>query len=407
MFDGDPSLPLGADSYSIFYQKINGCNVVIDNLSKVSGTDQEKNALLGQVLFLRAYYYLKLVSIYSQPYSGKGIDPKVSLGVPLILTSTVSDNFPARNTLAEVYTQVEKDLIEAAALLKANFTESGTFRVGYIAAYSLLTRMYLYMGRDADMDNVITYADKVLQERNSLTQLKSFFSNGYFANQGIYDVTQSPEVIWVYGANPNAGTAYFPQMGYDKPPYTVSGTLAALYDQGTSSDNMGDLRYVSYLGNGYANGASYKSYPTKVGYSAVYGSSGIRLGEVYLNRAEAYARKYTATGNAEFATKALSDLNTLRASRYDTRSAAYVPVSFNNAADLYKFCQEERRRELCLEEGHRWMDIKRWGLSLSHHYIDENGVGSDATLASGSLVYALPIPYTAITRNYKLLQNPR
>ena len=35
------------------------------------------------------------------------------------------------------------------------------------------------------------------------------------------------------------------------------------------------------------------------------------------------------------------------------------------------------------------------------------GITSDYTLAGNSPLYALPIPYTAINRNYNLKQNPR
>ncbi|PUZ24252.1 RagB/SusD family nutrient uptake outer membrane protein [Chitinophaga costaii] len=407
MFDGDPILSLGTDSYSIYYSKINGCNVVMDNLSKVSGTDQQKNAILGQTLFLRGYYYLRLVTLYSQPFNGKGIDPNVSLGVPLILSSTVTDNYPTRNTIAEVYAQVEKDLKQAAELLKANFTPSTAFRAGHVAAYSLLSRMYLYMGRDQDMDSVVTYANKVLAERSILTQLTSYLTTaGLMSDAGIYNTDRSPEVIWVSGANPTIANGYFPSQGYEKPPYTVSASLQSIYDPGTSTSNQGDLRYASYFTRWYSNGY-YLNYTGKINSTAKYGTNGIRLAEVYLNRAEAYARKYIATGNATFSGNALSDLNTLRASRYDTRNTAYVPVNITDADSLFKFCQDERRRELCLEECHRWVDIKRWGLSISHHFIAADGSTTDVTLPSGSLVYALPIPFTAINRNYKLMQNPR
>lgn len=405
MFDGDPALSFGTDSYAIYYEKINGCNVVMDNLSKVSGTEQQKNAILGQMLFLRGYYYLKLVSLYSQPYSGKGIDPTVSLGVPIVLSSTVTDNYPTRNTIAEVYTQVEKDLREAADLLHTNFTPTTAYRVGDVAAYAMLSRMYLYMGRDQDMDSVIAYSDKVLAQRSVLYKLSSYINSyNYYAGNGVYNVDQSPEVIWAYGANPNFANGYFPSANYyTKPPYTVSASLQALYDPYVSSNNMGDMRLLSYFTT--ASGSLIST--NKVNYASVSGTNGIRVAELYLNRAEAYARKYTTTSNATFASAALSDLNALRASRYDTRNTAYVPVNITDAATLFQFCQDERRRELCLEECHRWVDIKRWGLSVSHHFIDASGTTTDVTMSSGSLIYALPIPFTAITRNYKLMQNPR
>ena len=99
MFDGKETFPDDADSWKNLYAKIKGCNVVYDYMEKVSGTEKEKNALKGQVRFLRAYYYLKLVLIYGQPYNGKNVNPDTALGVPMILTMNVTDNFPKRNTL--------------------------------------------------------------------------------------------------------------------------------------------------------------------------------------------------------------------------------------------------------------------------------------------------------------------
>ena len=78
-----------------------------------------------------------------------------------------------------------------------------------------------------------------------------------------------------------------------------------------------------------------------------------------------------------------------------------------DAQDLLDFCLQERRLELCIEEGFRWFDIKRLGLSVTHKYIDSEGVEQEYVLESNSLLYALPIPYDAIERNYKLKQNPR
>jgi hypothetical protein len=179
-----------------------------------------------------------------------------------------------------------------------------------------------------------------------------------------------------------------------------------LYDKGTGTSNLGDLRYTSYLAKTSGSPAwPYRSY--KIGLNKTYEAKGLRVAELYLNRAEALIRRYKKTGQSGDLTLALSDLNLLRKSRYDTRNTSYVPVNITNADDLFSFYKEERRRELCLEENHRWIDIKRWGLSVTHHYVDANGVAFDYTLSSGSKMYALPIPYTAIYRNDQLAQNPR
>lgn len=414
MFDQNENLNVvglsGVDSWKAYYSKIKGCNVVLDYVDKVAGTAQAKNGLRGQVLCLRGYYYLKLITLYGQPYSGNGINPATADGVPLILSSEVSDENKARNTLEAVYNQIEQDLLAAATLLKDNYVSANNFRLGHVAAYALLSRFYLYKGRDEDMDKVIEYAGLVLAEKPALTYLSTYFSStNVFSTNGIYDGTISQEVIWTSGINPKSLASFIPAtytVTNFKPPYTVSQELVNLYDKGTGTSNQGDLRYVSWFAkNSESPTHPYRS--LKAGYNLVYGDKGIRTAELYLNRAEALIRRYQKSGAAQDMAQAINDINTLRQSRYDNRNTAYVPVNFTDVNALFSFYKDERRRELALEENHRWVDIKRWGLSVTHHFIDISGVASDFTLASGSLLYALPIPYNAIERNYNLRQNPR
>jgi len=403
----------GVNSWQIYYGRIKGCNVVLDNVNLVSGTDQAKNAIMGQALFLRAFYYLKLVTLYGQPYNGVGIDPSKNLGVPLILSSQVSDVYPIRNTLQQVYSQIESDLLKAADLLKNNYTAPSLFRVSHVAAYALLSRLYLYMGRDQDMANVITYATNALAINPRLTQLTTYIQSGStfsINSAGIYDQTLSQEVIWSYGPNPSSASTFIPGPSTafpGLPPYTASVSLAAMYDKGNGTTNRGDLRYYSYILKRLVSGVNYDWTSGKIGTTQNYGSKGIRVAELYLNRAEALIRRYKSTANGADLTQALSDLNTLRQSRYDTRSTTYVPVTLTDPDLLFKFCQDERRRELCLEDSHRWVDIKRWGLAISHTYIDQTGTSTTYNLPAGSLIYALPIPYDVVARNYNLQQNPR
>lgn len=408
MFESTSTVPPTAIVYDSYYKRIKGCNVVIDNLDKVSGTQQDKNAILGQCLFLRSYYYLKLVMTYGQPYSGTGINPESNLGVPLVLSSQVKDGGLARSTLKQVYDQIEKDLLTATDLLNANYIPTSTFRVGNTSAWALLSRFYLYRGLSTDWDKVIDYANRVLAVRSTLTQLNTFYSSGNFANQGIYQPTGT-EVLWVYGGNTSREISpYFPDLQSTFPPYAVSNSLSTLYDRGTGlgTSNEGDLRYQSYFSN-YINGSAFLYRTSKSVPNGNSGARGFRVAEVYLNRAEAYIKRLQSTGNAADRTRALADLNTLRASRYDTRNTAYTPVVVTDAAALFKFYQDERRRELCLEDGHRWEDIKRWGLSVQHTYIAENGTSATYTLQAGSLLYALPIPYQSFQNNPSLVQNPR
>lgn len=403
MFDASATyFPIEADSWSIYYAKIKGCNVVIDYLSKVSGTDTEKNAVLGQALFLRSFYYLKLVMIYGQAYSAPGVNPETSLGVPLILSMYVSDDYPKRNTLKQVYDQIETDLLQAASLLEANYTPTSQFRVGAKSAYALLSRFYLYRGLPDDMQKVVTYASKAIQDGPDLTNLYSFQSS--FGSKGIYDLDVSSEVLWVYGTPSLTYSTYYTMYttwGAGAEPYSVSPTLTNMYDQ------TNDLRYQSYFYRvSDDSGTQYALTSNKIGsMQNNYGDHGIRMGEIYLNRAEAYARLYQSSGNDTYRVNALADLNKLRESRY--AQGTYQYVNYNDASSLLKACYDERFRELCLEDGFRWFDIKRLGLSCTHIYTDAEGNQTVHTLKFGDLLYALPIPYTATTKNYNLQQNPR
>lgn len=397
MFDGTEVFPANENSWKKYYEKIKGCNVVIGQMVNVSGSEKDKNALLGQSLCLRGYYYMKLVLLYGQAYTGTGVDPSVSLGVPLILSMDVKDEFPSRNTLKEVYDQIEKDLTRGAALLEENYISETAFRVGHVAANALLTRFYLYKG---DFVKLIQCADKAISDGPALTNLASLGTN-----YTIFDPAGSLEVIWVYGASLSRNGTYF-TTSYSTAtgpiPFTVSDNLIGMYD------SANDLRYNSYFyyETNKTTGMKTAIRGNKIGQNVSnFGERGIRIGEVYLNRAEAAARLFKEKGNAEYRTQALSDLNTLRRNRYKT--GTYSDVNISDPNDLISFCLAERQRELCLEEGLRWYDIKRLGLSVSHKYVNQEGAVSDHVLEAGSKLYALPIPYDAINRNYKLVQNPR
>lgn len=402
MFNINNVIPPGANAYETYYSKIKGCNVVMDQLGNVTGTTQSKDAIFAQCLFLRAYYLFKLVTTYGKPYSAPGVNPETVLGVPLILSSQVRDGGIARATLKQTYDQIEKDLLQSANLLKANYTPPTPFRVGHIAAYAMLCRFYLYRGLEADIDKVINYANLVLAEKNTLTALTTFFTTGNsLSGRGIFD-SGNTEVVWVYGGNIRTDYTYFasPTTG-SIPPFTVASALSSMYEQGSTTSNLGDLRSQMYFVT--IAGAAYSS--AKSTSLATYGTKGFRLAEVYLNRAEALIKRFQKNGDVADRSQALSDLNYLRQNRYDTRNTAYVPVSFTDGAALYAFYQQERRRELALEDGHRWQDIRRWGLPVTHSYTGGDGVTTIFNLPANSPLYALPIPYNALTNNLDLIQN--
>ena len=399
MFDGSYIIQNDANSWELYYKKIKGCNVVLDHIENITASEKEINSLKGQALFLRGYYYFKLATIYCQPYSVDQINPDEALGVPLVLTMNVQDVYPKRNTLKETFDQIEADLKTSVTLLKGNYTSPNPFRVGYLAAEAMLTRFYIYKNSKEDLQSIIDYGTDVISNKPSLTYLTSFSTK--FHSKGVYDIDISNEPIWVYGTSSIRSANYWPlyPIANSKTPYSVSSMLTSLYD-------TEDLRSEAYFTKSTNSGSKYNSVSNKIGISNnQYGDRGIRNAEVYLNRAEAYCRLFLETEMGDYRVKALQDLNALRETRYD--AGTYSPVDITDGQALLDFCLEERRRELCLEEGLRWGDIKRLNLGVDHTFIDADGNSIEYSLAPGDLLYALPIPYNVMERNPELSQNPR
>lgn len=67
----------------------------------------------------------------------------------------------------------------------------------------------------------------------------------------------------------------------------------------------------------------------------------------------------------------------------------------------------ERRLELSLEEGFRWFVSNAWGYRLLMYILIQREWRENIHWKVIPPLYALPIPYDAIERNYRLEQNPR
>lgn len=395
------------DTWQHYYRRIMGCNVVLDNLDNVQGAEVNRENLRGQALAMRAYYYFMLVNLYALPYNGEGVDVNKAPGVPLILKSAVKDEFPVRASIAQVYEQVEKDLLAAAVLLDKYGRDNVKYKVTDLFPYAVLARMYLYM---ENWEKAEKYASLTIGRSPGLRNLASVYTGNY-TNDGKNNVfsINSPELIWGY-SNPDELSAFSvaPSMseGNISPTYRVSPELEGLYELGASTD-LKDLRlkfyFRTYLNlSNFTTGLLSGNKSNTDGYSV---TKGIRLAEMYLDRAESYIHRYLKDGGEEMRLAALEDLNHLRENRYDTRNVEYVRVDYSGT-DLFDFYKEERQRELCFEE-HRWFDLRRYGMpELVHKLEMEPGQVQTIVLPAKSERYTLPIPRIVLEKNPALEQNP-
>lgn len=128
------------------YSVIATCNSVINNADKVTGGDAATiKEMVGEAECLRGYYYLLLATYYGP--------------VTLNLKSAGSspDLNPQRNTIAEIYTQIVKDLTDASTALSTSPYNGIASRVTRKTALGLLARAYAQGAGEGLSENGISY----------------------------------------------------------------------------------------------------------------------------------------------------------------------------------------------------------------------------------------------------------
>lgn len=135
-----------------FYNWIYQANVIIDRAEEDQVTwasDAEKNAILGEARFLRAFGYRFLANMWG--------------GVPIVLNETTGTKFDfGRATQEQVYLQCKEDL-EFAVQWMHTVDKLPGGRAPRAAAYNLLAEIYICL---KDYDKAIEAASKVIDDPN-------------------------------------------------------------------------------------------------------------------------------------------------------------------------------------------------------------------------------------------------
>lgn len=120
-------------NYLFYYIIIGNANMIIANVDNAVGSETEKNYIKGQALAYRAWSYYQMVQLFGARYvRGAAND---GMGVSLILEPGV-EAIP-RNTVQEVYTQINADLDQAVNLLDgyARGTDKSQLNVNIVKGF--------------------------------------------------------------------------------------------------------------------------------------------------------------------------------------------------------------------------------------------------------------------------------
>lgn len=349
---------LATNIWSKAYSVIDMCNRIILSDTEVSPSVQDElDDYKGQAYAVRALVYFDLVRIYAQHYTFT--NDASHLGVPIVLEIDPF-NKPARNTVKEVYDQIISDFNSALGLISK---KKNSFFLTESGVNALLSRVYLYK---EDWEKAVAAADKVINSNlYSLVNTENY--------QSIFNTDHSSESIFEINMHETdtRGTDALGGM------YLVTG----YGDYLPSKDVLdliptNDVRNSLYitdpgLAGDYASKRVNK-YDSKLGLN---NTPVIRLSEVILNRAEAYAH----IPGAE--TEAQQDLNKIR-----QRALPTAPDVTATGPQLIEEILTERRIELAFE-GHRLYDLTRYKKGV--HRSDCTSSVCDVSYPSNRFVLAI------------------
>lgn len=126
------------------YQGIKRANLVIGKAPDIPDTElstDERNTLLAQAHFLRAFHYYKLVTLWG--------------GVPLMTTVPNEPGGQPRASAEEVYSLIESDLEFAITNLPSSWSGADVGRANKAAAKALMGRMQLDRGNYSDAQSTL------------------------------------------------------------------------------------------------------------------------------------------------------------------------------------------------------------------------------------------------------------
>lgn len=308
------------------YVGINRTNNLLEAIDNVAElTDAQRAQFRGEALFIRALNYAIItryfgdVPLVTEPSRGVGPQSLVS-----------------RTPRADVYTQIQTDLEEAATLLPAGRVQG---RATQDAANALLARVYLEDGKHALARDKAT-----LLINNTTYSLPANFRD-------IFTVKNSSESILelqfsVNNANSQAFW-FYPQALGGRWGFTPSVNLLNAFEVG---DERRDASILT------AGAGSCPAAPCRYGNKYFRVANGddnvivLRLAEMYLIRAEANAQL-----NAPAAT-VRADIDVVR----NRAGLANLLVTVTSQTDLLTAVLQERRVEFAFE-GHRFFDLRRLG----------------------------------------------
>jgi len=322
-----------------------------------------KEAMIGEIRFLRAYYYFELVKWFG-PVPLKP-DVRFKLG---------DETTIPRSPVADVYAQIEADLIYAASVLPLQPIQMGRATRG--AAQALLGKAYLYQNKFTQAADVL---EKVINSgKYSLVSdfSRIFEAEGENGPESVFEVQYTDVEGAGFGclqcSEGNVAVGFSGVRGYEGPLYTPGFSfnvpVQKAVDQFEPGDKRKDVTILDIEAWAEETGAKYTTGNEHTGYFNRKYIPRKRRPEAQADLNLTNPNNYRAIRYADVLLMAAEALN--RGGISDARAQQYISLVRQRAfgdnnhavtltgAALTDAIYHERRVEL-MGEGHRFFDLVR------------------------------------------------
>jgi hypothetical protein len=441
--------------WNSYYAAVAAANASIEHIESQSPEKQKDyQSQLGEALICRAYNMFMLSLVFCNAYTTENAAKEYGLPYPTKTETKVGQQYE-RGTLAELYANIEKDLLRGLPLL-TNVYSKPKFHFNTDAGNAFAARFYLYY---CQPEKTIQYANKVLGS-NAAAKLRDWDSYDALNANGMIQ----PEAF--VNANERANLmlqVVYSQWGAVHGPYRLGeryahGRTVSTYETMQSTGPWGasrDFKYTVWYNDALSK-YIFRKVPYEFEYTDLQAGIGYAHAEytvfttdvLLMERAEAYA----LTGNLE---AAVNDMNTELSAFHSNPSKLTVQnvTNFYNNIDYYQpysytktekdgnghdvevtlrptpkkhlhpvfttidadgseqesvlQCVLHLKRILTLHEGFRLQDIKRYGITMYRRVMTSNYEISQITdtMEVGDKRLAIQLPQDVMTAG--LEGNPR
>lgn len=385
------------------YKVIRQTNNIIHHIEDIETTDETSALRIkSEALAMRGLALYDLTRFFAMPYM---YDNGASLGVPIETELTDASHKPERNTVAECYNQVIKDMTDALSGLSKEKTDG---YLNYWAVKGLLSRVYLNMGKNQEAYDA---AVDVIENGKSIYKL--YTTTEYPTVWGKDFQSESLFEFYFSLTEPSGGSGGegVPMVYENEESVDWNNLILTKAYLDLLNEDPNDVRHCwleesliennAGLPEGARNEKVYlNKYPGKNGDPHDNNLCIVRLSEIYLNAAEA-------------GLKLGSNLEVARGYLNAIVSRANPEKSVSADEFTLERILKERRKEL-VGEGLALYDYTRNKLQIRRdepgnwHLNTLDPKNSNAVVIEyNDLRHAVPIPQTEIDANPNMQQNPR